>query len=70
MPCQGKKDKYIKENLQYMYFNDEHGIFMKSYKLIRLERTVVCNLNSTYETIVEAGAVSNAVWLPLSTHFI
>lgn len=45
VPCQGKKDKYIKENLQSMYFNDEHGIFMKSYKLIRLERTVVCNLN-------------------------
>lgn len=45
VPCQGKNDKYINENLQYMYFNDEHGIFMKSYKLIRLERTVVCNLN-------------------------
>lgn len=31
--------------IQYMYLNDEHGIFMKSYKLIRLERPGVCNLN-------------------------
>lgn len=31
--------------MQYMYLNDEHGIFMKSYKLIRLEKPGVCNLN-------------------------